>query len=286
MPEPLPAPAAVGLDSVPAIAPEVRPSNTRLFCGALLSATLPGTGHFLLSRWRKGIFLLLVFALWFLGYWWLRLPQTVYGVLVTFPAAIGWCVFATWDAAYAGKRPGTMPSQWWLAALLPAALLAGVVHSNWELRASGFGTFSMTGSSMAPAIPEGSHLMVDRWYFRQRAPHRDDIVVFPSATKPGVLLVKRVIAVGGETIKVEGETVLINGKAIVEPYARFEGSSNELPWVVPTILPAGKLFVMGDNRHLSFDSRYKEFRLVDVSSVRGKVIYTLPSLGSEIKYFD
>lgn len=97
---------------------------------------------------------------------------------------------------------------------------------------------------------------------------------------------KRVIAVGGETIKVEGETVLINGQRFPEPYAVFKGSSADLPWVEPTILPADKLFVMGDNRNLSFDSRYEEFGLVDVHAVRGKVIYMFPPMSSDLKRFD
>jgi signal peptidase I len=246
---------------------------------------LPGAGHFVIGRWRKGIFLLLVFAVSFFLYWWLRLPQTVYGVVLRFPL-IGWCALATWDVAYGGKHSGTKPSQWWLAALLPAALLAGVLHGNWWLRASGFQTFSMLGSSMGPALPEGSRVMVDRWFYRSRSPRHGEIIVFASPTAPDVLLAKRVIAVGGETIKVEGKTVLINGKAIAEPYATLEGSPNEFPWVVPTILPDGKLFVVGGNRSFSFDSRYKKFGLVDISAVRGKVIYALPSMKSDFKTFD
>jgi signal peptidase I len=110
--------------------------------------------------------------------------------------------------------------------------------------------------------------------------------VFDAPNSPGVLLFKRVIVIGGDTIKMEGDTVYLNGTLLSEPYARFEGQANALLWSVPPdTLPPGKFFLMGDNRHLSFNSRYPEFGLVDVSAVRGKVIYALPSLGSEIKKF-
>jgi signal peptidase I len=84
-----------------------------------------------------------------------------------------------------------------------------------------------------------------------------------------------VIATSGDTIKIQGDVVYLNGKLLSEPYTRFEGPEDALESVAPTTLPAGKLFVMGDNRHVSFDSRYARFGLVDIAAVRGKVIYAL-----------
>ena len=128
---------------------------------------------------------------------------------------------------------------------------------------------------MAPAFPEGSDLVVDTRYYRHESPRRGDIIVFPASTRPGLLLFKRVIATGGDTIKIEGDVVYLNGNLLSEPYAKCEGSGDALLSVAPIALPAGKLFVMGDNRHVSFDSRYAGFGLVDITAVRGKVIYAL-----------
>jgi signal peptidase I len=284
MPEPLPSSSSTGIDAT--FAHETRPSQPRFFLAALLSAMLPGAGHFLVRRWRKGVFLLVTVGVWFVTYCWLRLPRTVYGAILPILALVGLCVFATWDVAYSGKHDRKKPSQWWLAVLLPVALYAATVLGNLALRAAGFRLFSVPAASMAPAIPQGSRVIADSPYYGNKRLQHGEIIVFVSPHDPQLLLVKRVIAVSGESIKVEGETVLIDGKVIAEPYVRFEGSPNELPWVVPTILPEGKLFVMGDNRSFSFDSRYKEFGLVDVSAVRGKVIYALPSWKSDLRSFD
>jgi signal peptidase I len=128
---------------------------------------------------------------------------------------------------------------------------------------------------MAPALPEGSDLVVDSRYYRRQDPQRGDIIIFPAPTRPGLLLFKRVIATSGDTIKIQGDVVYLNGKLLSEPYAKFEGSGDAPLSVAPTTLPAGKLFVMGDNRYVSFDRRYAGFGLVDIAAVRGKVLYVL-----------
>lgn len=273
--------------AVPLAAGESPNFKAPLFCAALLSAILPGAGHFIIGRWRKGVSFASAFAVFSLVYWSLRLPQTIYGAALPIFALIFLCVFATCDAAYAGRDARTRPSQWWLAVLLPAALLGVVVHDNWEIRAAGFAAFLVPSSSMAPTIPEGGRVMVDRWYYRHAMPRRGEIIVAISPSYPGIFIAKRVIAVSGETIEVRGDTVLINGQPIEEPYAMFQGPvPYALQQIGPVTLPNGKLFVMGDNRHVSLDSRIPKFGLVDVAAVRGKVIYGMPSWKSEVKKFD
>jgi signal peptidase I len=268
------------------LVPQAPSFQGRLFAAAILSSIVPGAGQFLIFRWRKGAFFFLGFAILVFLYWWLRLPKTIYGLVLPILAVIGLCVFSAWDAAYKGKTPRIKPSQWWLAALIPIAFIAGVLHSRWLVPASGFQGFSIPASSMAPAIPLGSHVVVDRWYYRHTMPRRGDIVVARAPSDPGIYIAKRVIAVGGDRIEIRGDTVLLNDAPISEPYARLEGSVPDVEERVrPITLPAGKLFVMGDNRHVSFDSRAKQFGLVDVSSVRGKVIYLIPDGKNNLKNF-
>lgn len=280
--EPLLGSSSTAVDSAPPLA-SFRP---RPLLGAFLCAFVPGVGHFLVRRFRKGILLLLILGVWFVAYCLLRLPRTAYGAILPILGLAGLCVFGAWDVAYNGQRLETKPSQWWLAALLPLALSAAAVFGNLALRTAGFQVFSIPAASMAPAIPQGSRVIADRRYYVNRKIQHGEIIIFISAMDPQLLMAKRVIAVGGETIKVEGDTVLINGERVSEPYAVFKGSSGDLPWVGPTILPADKLFVMGDNRDVSLDSRYEEFGLVDVSAVRGKVIYMLSTMSSDPKRFD
>ena len=106
-----------------------------------------------------------------------------------------------------------------------------------------------------------------------------DIVVFrnPEATSEHDILVKRVIATGGQTVDLEGGTVYVDGVPLTEPYA--QGSSLPLPVQAegvqvsfPYTVPEGYVWVMGDNRQNSADSRYfgavSEENLIAVAVVR------------------
>src|SRR5262249_19621703 len=181
--------------------------------------------------------------------------------------------FATCDVAYGDKRSQTKPSQWWLAILLPAALLVAAIEWNFALRAAGFRAFQVPSQAMAPAIPRGGHVLMDGHYYNNKGPQRGDGIVFTLPKNRGVYLVKRVIAVGGETISVEGKNVLIDGRLISEPYVHLEQSPYMELRAGPITLPPRKLFVMGDNRSVSLDSRTASFGLVDVSTVIGDVTY-------------
>src|SRR5262249_24239386 len=102
----------------PSAARQTNQAPSRLLPAALLSAALPGIGHFLMGRWRRGISLLVIFGAWLAIYCLLRLPQNIYGAILPILALAGLCVFAEWDVAYSDKR-AVKPSQWWLLILLP-----------------------------------------------------------------------------------------------------------------------------------------------------------------------
>lgn len=122
-----------------------------------------------------------------------------------------------------------------------------------------------------------ARIMVDRWYYRGNAPARGDIVIY--LNKEGFYLIKRVIARGGETIRSSKGIIFIDDIPISEPYVIHNGSAPfELNNFGPFKIPAGKMFVMGDNRNVSLDSRSPEVGPIDVTSLRGRPLYTLPGL--------
>jgi signal peptidase I len=127
-----------------------------------------------------------------------------------------------------------------------------------------------------------------------REPKRGDVVVFDSETEQGVNVVKRIIGMPGDTISMEDNVVYIDGQPLAEPYALKTGSDQVSPemraWQVrylvgrdpktyqpslwnwgPLLVPADSVFVMGDNRDSSYDSRYWGF--LASGRIRGRPMF-------------
>lgn len=104
-------------------------------------------------------------------------------------------------------------------------------------------------------------------------PHNNDIVVISHGAEYNSPIIKRVIATEGQTIKLdyENDRIIVDGTIISEPYldgSTFGGIYAD--YEIPEVVPKGKVFVMGDNRKVSMDSRSSEIGLIDVENVIGK----------------
>lgn len=124
--------------------------------------------------------------------------------------------------------------------------------------------FTIHQVSMEPTLNEGDRILINRLTYHFRSPKNGDVIVFHSPVTQGEDLVKRVIAVGGDTISVSNGKVYLNGVAQNEPYLLEQGFAGDYP---ETKIPPGQLFVMGDNRNNSGDSRF--FGPIDQKSVIG-----------------
>ncbi|HEV2252959.1 MAG TPA: signal peptidase I [Streptosporangiaceae bacterium] len=187
------------------------------------------------------------------------------------------------DAHPAGADPADAGPRWrrrWRRALaemvitiLVAALLAGLV------RTFAFQTFWIPSSSMVPTIAVYDRVLVQKAFFTWHDVREGDIVVFghpPLDHCPGEGdLVKRVIALPGQTIYSSGNSIYVNGRRLAEPYLPQDDplgpsiASSQHPYRVPP----GEFYVLGDNRTDSCDSRY--WGPITGSSIIGKVVLTL-----------
>ena len=107
------------------------------------------------------------------------------------------------------------------------------------------------GSSMLPNFVDREHLLVSKMAFRLGEPKRGDVVVFHAPGIPDKDFIKRVIGLAGETVEVRIGVVYINNQPIEEPWRPRGDRSSFGPYLVP----AAHLFVLGDNRPDSNDSR-------------------------------
>ena len=118
--------------------------------------------------------------------------------------------------------------------------------------------------SMTPTISPGDHLLVDK---RDAGhPAAGDVVVVHDPFGDG-LLVKRVVAVGGDSIGFEDGILVRNGRPVTEPYT---GDFLDGVYYGPDVVPPGQLYLLGDNRFDSIDSRH--FGPVPSASVVGRVV--------------
>ena len=158
--------------------------------------------------------------------------------------------------------------------ILVVVLLAGLV------RAFAFQTFWIPSSSMVPTLGVYDRVLVQKAFFTWRDVREGDIVVFSHPPldhcggPQGGDLVKRVIALPGQTIYSSGNSIYVNGRLLAEPYLPHNDplgppipdASSQHPYRVPP----GEFYMLGDNRAISCDSRY--WRPIKGSSIIGKVV--------------
>lgn len=109
---------------------------------------------------------------------------------------------------------------------------------------------AVPSGSMAPALTSGDRIVVT--LLAPAQVERGDVVVFRHPAQPGELAVKRVIAVPGDLIESQLGRVRISGRTIDEPYAELSSTAE----IAPQVIPADHVFVLGDNRGESLDSRH------------------------------
>ena len=131
-------------------------------------------------------------------------------------------------------------------------------------------------TSMEPTLIENDYLLLNRQAYNFGEPERGDIIVFHTdlTTEDGKekMLVKRVIGLPGETITISGGLVYIDGEVIEEDYIK-DGYTDG--FVENYVIPEGELYVMGDNRLVSIDSRTESVGSITIDSVLGKAFVRL-----------
>lgn len=130
------------------------------------------------------------------------------------------------------------------------------------------------GNSMEPNFSNNEYILTDKISYRLYTPTRGDVVIFKAPVNPDVDYIKRVIGLAGDRIKIQNGSVFVNGEKLTEDYLKdstylFPGSF--MAEGVEIIVPPEKLFLMGDNRPHSSDSR--AFGPVPMDTIIGKAFF-------------
>lgn len=139
---------------------------------------------------------------------------------------------------------------------------------------------NVDGRSMMNTLLDNDKVVVTNFMY---TPKDNDIVVISHAEQYDKPIIKRVIATEGQTLSIdyENQRVYVDGTLIDEPYVSSELKEGNAD--IPSVIPEGKVFVMGDNRLDSLDSRYSEIGLIDEENIIGKAQFVIMPL-TRIQY--
>ena len=173
-------------------------------------------------------------------------------------------------------------------AILVALLLALVIRT-FVVQA-----FKIPSGSMLPTLQIGDHILVNKfiygprlevpltqWSLGQlpgfREPRAGDVIVFIYPKERDKDFIKRIVAVAGQTVEARGNQVFVDGKKAEDPHAHYE--KRDHVDFGPYTVPAGHVFVMGDNRDESYDSRF--WGPVPIQDIKGLAMVIYWSWGGE-----
>jgi len=128
--------------------------------------------------------------------------------------------------------------------------------------------YLVDGPSMRPTLLSQERLVVNKFIYRFRAPERGEVLVFRYPQDQSRDFIKRVIAIPGDTIEIKDGRVFVNQQLMNEPYILSQ-TRGDYPL---STVPAGRIFVMGDNRNNSEDSRFADVGFVPFELIKGKAV--------------
>jgi len=250
----------------------------RQLLAALFSTIIPGAGQLFLGKRKKAVLLLVVLVLVAFGFWPLRLPGSFPGLILLFWLSLLLSLFAVCDVLFGWGEGSSLP-KWWRLASVPLTYAGLNIICTSLLIGSGFRALEFASTAMEPTLFPHDKFIFDTKYYRVRPAARGELVV---VQREGFATVKRISAVGGDTIRGEDQKIFLNGSVLKEALIQHTlpiGANPRLDTFGPIVVPPNEYFVLGDNRDVSLDSRMPDFGLVDRRWIVGKPLYVYRFFG-------
>ncbi len=246
---------------------------------ALLTVLTPGLGHLYIGQARRGItlFILVMIADILLMFAMMGVLARFWMFATSLALLLGLWLYIGVDAVLRARRATHFPLQihnrW--AIFAGAFVLACLVFAApciYGLKAKASGRLLwLSATSMEPTLETGEYILADASYYQARQPMRGEVAVYKHPKHEDTHLIRRIIAVEGDRVAVKGGRAVVNGLGIEEPYLEPLPSGVSLPDMPETRVPAGHVFVLGDNRLNSVDSRNAEHGPVPLGNLIGRV---------------
>jgi signal peptidase I len=248
----------------------------------VLTLVSRGLGHLYAGSPKRGVILFgieqsLAIAL---GIAIIVYTPNIYSLLVFVAIGIGFVIFCIWDAVKIAKTKRDQYelakyNRWFAYAGYFIVMSLGVsIMISENVKTNLVKAYKLPSGAMEDTLLVGDHILVDQRN-SAREPRRGDIVIFEYPEDPTKDFIKRVVAVGGDTIEVRNKTLFVNNSSITEAYAVHKetdiipATQNPRDNLGPQVVPSGSFFTMGDNRDRSYDSRFWGF--VSKDKVKGTV---------------
>jgi signal peptidase I len=232
---------------------------------ALLTVLTPGLGHIYIGQARRGVtlFFLVIIADTLLVFALMGVLARFWMFAISLGLLLGLWLYIIIDASSRAYRMSEHPRrsyntwQVYAGAFLLAWVITAIPFSYATLaKSSGqLGYFRATAASMAPTLETGEYFLADATFYRGRQPSRGEVAVYVHPKQPDLHYIKRIIAVEGDRVAIKGGRAVVNGVAIEEPYVNVGAPDAAFANMVEIRVPPAHVFVLGDNRANSVDSR-------------------------------
>jgi len=267
--------------STAVVSAEAAPRPRSRILAALLSLLAPGVGHLYIGQRRRALIIVLVnFALGalYIGVAFLQPPAFLPIALFALATLVLVAIYyfgSVIDAVRLARRPDAAPRVRWY-------LLVGAIVAIWganqaillafpAIRAHiPWRTYSVPSASMQPTVRVGEWIIADNRYYASHAPARGDVVTYRLPSDNRTMYVKRIVALPGDRIAFVDHHAVVNGVEQAEPFADLGRPKTYYATTEEVTVPAGHVFMAGDNRGNSNDSRVPSHGFVPFGNLTGR----------------
>jgi signal peptidase I len=247
-----------------------------IWVSIVLSLLIPGMGQLYNGQTRKALVLLILnFTALFSM---IVLFSSFAGAVVLIFLVLFIYLFALIDAAYYSRKLKNLSltryNRWFVYLLIIVINLGTTVA---RLVVVPFYSCKIVEAGMLPTIKPGDQVIADIHWYRSKRPQRGDIVVFRCPEDRSQSFIQRVIGLPHETLEIKDKQVFINGQRLEESYVQhvdeaiWPGEHNPRDNLALVTIPDNALFLLGDNRDSSLDSRF--WQCIEFEDLQGKILY-------------